>query len=434
MEGIGMPKSDEQYLISSVLRDQDFAQAMKAGVSPMMFHGYTEEWTWLENYWTTHKKPPTKLAFKAAFPEFRIKAANDTGYFADQVRKSHARHELTGSMKEAAEFISDGDIQTAIEKMQKSMIQIAAGMGTSDDSDILRSFEDIMTEVNDRRERFQERGSAGIPTGFETLDERTGGPAPGEMWIVAARLGEGKSWMMQRMAAMAVMNSYRVQFDALEQTRSQVAMRIYSMLSGSLGKQVFNSMSLMQGKDYDPKLFQRFVKSLQKEIKDGHLHVADASRGKVSALTIASQIERNKPDIVFVDYLTLMAKKSSEWQGVAELSSELVQVATEYKVPVVAASQLNRESGVTRGKGAWTPPGPEALSQADAIGQDATAVLTMSAPSVHVRVGYAAKMRNAENGFKWYMHFDPGHGKFSEIQKTRAEDIADQDREIGQEP
>jgi replicative DNA helicase len=426
-----MPKSDEQYLISSVLRDGDFAAAMKAGVTPAMFHGFGEEWEWLENYWTRFKKPPTKLAFKSAFPEFRIKAANDTGHFADAVRKSHARHEMTVSMREAAEFISDGDVATAIETMQKKMIQIAAGMGTSDDSDILRSFDDIMTEINDRRERFQERGSAGIPTGFTTLDERTGGPAPGEMWVVAARLGEGKSWMMQRMAAAAVMNGYRVQFDALEQTRAQVAMRIYSMLSGSMGKSVFNSMALMQGKDYDPKLFNRFVKSLQKEIK-GNLHVADASRGKVSSLTIASQIERNKPDIVFVDYITLMAKKSSEWQGVAELSSELVQVGTEYGVPIVAASQLNRESGVTRGKAAWNPPGAEALSQADAIGQDATAVLTMSAPSVHTRVGYAAKMRNAENGFKWYMHFDPGHGKFTEIQKTRAEDIADADKEISE--
>lgn len=423
-----MAQSSEKYLISSILRDQDMVAAVKAGVSSEMFHGYTDEWTWLENYWSRYKKCPTKVAFKSQFPEFNVKAVNDTAHFADEVRKSHARHELTVTMRDVAEFIADGDITTAIEKLQKSAITIASGMGTMDDSDILRSNDDIMSDIRDRRLRFEEHGSAGVPTGFVTLDERTGGPQPGELWILGARLGEGKSWALQRWAASAVMSGRRVQFDALEQSRSQVAMRIYAMLSGSMGKSVFNSMALMQGKDYDPAQFRKFVKELGKEVK-GNLHVSDASRGKVSTLTIASQIERNKPDIVFVDYITLLAKKSSEWQGVAELSSELVQLSTEYGVPIVAASQLNRDSGVTRGKGAWNPPGSESISQADAIGQDATAVVTMSAPSKSVRVFSAAKMRNATSGFKWYTHFNPGAGKFDEIQFDRAQDLADLDKD-----
>ena len=394
--------------------------AVKHGVSSTMFHGYADEWSWLETYFGKYRKAPTKAAFKHKFPEFQIKAVNDSGHFSDEVRRQHARHELTSRMQKAAEYIADGDIDEALKNLQQSVVSIASDMGVENDGDILRNFGDIMDDVTARRERFQEYGAAGVPTGFPTLDERTGGPQPGELWIVGARLGVGKSWVLQRMAAAACMGGFDVQFDALEQSRSQVAMRIYSMLSGQMGKTLFDSQSLMKGKDYDPVEFKKFLKSL-KDVQ-GRLNVADTTRGKVSPLTVASQIERNKPDAVFIDYITLMQKKGPDWQGVAELSSDLLGVGNEYQVPIIAAAQLNREHGISK-----EPPGAEALSQSDAIGQDATAVITMVKSSESVLIMKLAKHRNAPDGFKWYVHFDPAHGKFEEVTFQEAERLMEQD-------
>jgi replicative DNA helicase len=418
-----MAVSPEALLISSVVKNGDFVLALKSGLTSDMFHGYREEFMWLENYYQKHRKTPSRIAFRSAFNEFRIRDVDDTAHFSEEVRKSHAMHTMTQSMNEATEFLMGGDIDTAIKKMSASMVSIAAGMGNLNDGDILRSHRDIMDDINLRKNRFDENGSAGIPTGFETLDERTGGPQPGELWIFGARLGEGKSWILQRMAANACMYGFNVQFDALEQSRSQVAMRIYSMLSGQMGKGLFDSRALMQGKDYDPRAFRRFVTGLKDNI-EGRLHVSDASRGKVSTLTIASQIERNKPDIVYVDYITLLKKNSSEWQGVAELSSDLTQLAVEYNIPIVAASQLNRESGISR-KG--EPPGAEALSQADAIGQDASVVVNMARWAPSVLKLKAVKSRNTESNFSWYVQHDPGIGKFGEVTQVEAEKIKERD-------
>ena len=117
-----------------------------------------------------------------------------------------------------------------------------------------------------------------------------------------------------------------------------------------------------------------------------------------------------------------MQKTGPYWQGVADLSSDLLRCSNEYSIPVIAAAQLNREHGIGK-----EPPGPEAIAQADAIGQDATAVITMVKMSESVLVMKLAKHRNAPDGFKWYVHFDPAHGKFEEVTYDKALDIKDAD-------
>lgn len=156
------------------------------------------------------------------------------------------------------------------------------------------------------------------------------------------------------------------------------------------------------------------------------MHVSDASRGQVSVATVASQIERNQPDAVYIDYMTLMAKSSSDWQGVAQLSGELKALGTNYGIPIYAAAQLNREYGVGR-KG--EPPGAEALAQSDAIGQDADAVITMAAVSPSVLKMRMAKNRNGVGDFTWHMQFQPTQGIIREVSWNKAQLLIDKDNE-----
>lgn len=395
--------------------------ALAHSINGQMFHAFPEEWEWLETYYMKHKKAPSKAAFKDVFPDFNLKAVNDTGHFADEVRKSHSRFMMMTTMKDCADLIADGKIDNAVEMVRLSIVQIAAALGTSNDADIFSSFDDVFLDAERRVARVGSTGSAGIPTGFTTLDERTGGPQPGDFWVVAARLGEGKSWTMQKMATCAVMNGYTVQFDALEQTRAQVTYRIHSFMSSQVGQQIFASSDLMQGRNFDLKEYKQFLRKLKTDIK-GKLHVSDTSRGRVGLLTVASQIERNHPDIVFIDYLTLMEKKGGDWQDVAALSSGIKQMGSEYQIPIVAAAQLNRTNGLGK-----DPAGPEALAQSDAIGQDADGVVTIKQNSPSTMTMKMAKNRNGAGGFKWYNHFAPGEGIFEEVTHDKWLDLKDRD-------
>jgi len=412
-------------LISSILRDEDMSVAFKSGLTNSQFHAYPDEWEWLENYYLKHRKTPSKLAFKQQFPEFPVKAVNDTAHYAIEVRKHHARHSLTATMRDVADHIADGDIDAAVRKMHSSIISISSTMGDgTNDSDIVTSWEDTYNEVEKRVERVNEHGMSGVPTGFTTLDERTGGPQPGHVWIIGARLGQGKSWTMMRMATAAIIEGYNVQYNALEQTRAEVAMRVHTFLSTEVGKELFRNLDLMQGKNFDLKSYREFLSGL-KETINGRMHVSDTSRGRVSPLTIASQIERNKPDIVFIDYLTLMEKSGDgDWKSVAKLSGEIKTIAMEYQVPIVAAAQLNRAMGLSK-----EPAGPEALAQSDAIGQDADAVITMRQMSPSVLQMKLAKNRHGASGFKWYCQFQPSAGIFKEVTYNEALTIKDEDDE-----
>jgi replicative DNA helicase len=178
----------------------------------------------------------------------------------------------------------------------------------------------------------------------------------------------------------------------------------------------------MQGKVPSMRDYRNFVQQLQQTMK-GKLHISDASRGRVSSLTVASQIERNKPDIVFVDYLGLMSR-GPDWQGMAVLTGELKQIAVEYGVPIVVASQLNRENGLGK-----EPPGAEALALSDAVGQDADMVITMKLQSKSVLKMRMAKNRNGGGDHRWYMQFQPGDGIIKEISANKAIELSDKDKE-----
>jgi replicative DNA helicase len=224
------------------------------------------------------------------------------------------------------------------------------------------------------------------------------------------------------MAQYAAVKGWTSLFHALEQSRSQVAVRMHALLSSTIGEQLFRATALTQGSGFNVKEYKAFLRHLKRNIP-GKVHVVDASRGTVSVMGIASQIEKHRPDLVFIDYLTLLKKSGTDWQGVAQLSSDLKSLATSYLIPVVAAAQLNRADGVGKGE----PPGPEALAQSDAIGQDADEVITMRQISPSVIQMRMAKNRNGPGNFRWWMEFRPGDGIIREITYQQAQDLRDKD-------
>lgn len=417
-----MSKSTEKHLISSIVRDSDIGAALSAHITAEMFHAYPDEWAWMERYYRKHRKSPSKKAFESQFPEFRLRKTNDTPYFADEVRRQHSRFMLMGTMKDVADLLADGKIDNAVELGFLNMTKVAASVGNMVDDDIFSGFTDVLEDAKKRLRRVEEHGQAGIPTGFPTLDDRTGGPQPGDFWVIAARLGEGKSWMLQKMATAAVMHDYNVYFQALEQTRPQVVYRIHSFLSSTVGENIFRSADLMQGRNFDIKEYQRFLKKLKSRMK-GSLYVADARQGRVGLMTVAAQLEKRHPDVAFIDYITLLDKKGQEWQDVAALSGGLKVLGLQNDIPMVCAAQLNRTAVTKRDE----PADAEAVAQADSIGQDADVLVTQKQPTASTIVSKAAKVRNHQGKFKWYNHFDPHNGVFEEVSYTKYVDLKDGD-------
>jgi len=413
----------ETMLISAVLRQEDHQTPVLAGVQPRWFATHFDEWDWMAKYIDRHRKCPSKALFRSKFPDFQILKSDDVEYCVGELRHEYLRRSLLVAVDTSVDSIGNlEDPLMVIDTLQKSLVHLQAdAVGTQNESDVLDDWESIYNEVSRRYERVNESGMAGVPTGFDTLDLVTNGPQEGDYWIVAARLGQGKTWTLLRMAATAVYRGFTVQYDALEQTRAQIAMRAHSFLSSDHARQAFQSSDLMGGRDFDLLAYKEFLKNLR-ETLSGRLIVNDTSRGRVTPSTIAAQIERNAPDIVFIDYLTLMNSQAGDWQAIAGLSAELKGIAMRYKVPIVAAAQINRTAI------GEDLPGAEHLAGADAIGQDADAVVTMKQVSRHVVKMKLAKYRHGMDGQTWFNEFRPNSGLFVEISGDAAQDIINEDK------
>jgi replicative DNA helicase len=291
----------------------------------------------------------------------------------------------------------------------------------ADAVDVLTSWQETYDDVLVRVERAAQNGSSGIPTGVDSLDFVTGGLQPGWLVTVAARLGIGKTWSLIRFAYGAVTAGFNVLYFSLEQHRHQIAMRLQGLAASDLGYQL-NPSQLSQGIGLDAGVYRTILEEMEQTIS-GKFYVNDAARGRVNVKTVAAAIEAKQPDIVLIDYLTLLQTYGADkWQGVAQLSGDLKVMAEEYGVPIVVASQLNR-------MGTGRDPGAEHISQSDSIGQDSDLIITLTDYTQHLRKMKVVKNRHGQSGTSWFMHFDPAAGVFEEINGNLAEKIEVQDRD-----
>lgn len=415
----------ERALISAVLRTQKHQPLLEEMISPDYFDGYVDEAEWLFKYIDRRKRAPSRALFKAEFPDFRLLAVDDVEHYCAEVRKRHSAVLLTETLSNAAEMIHDGEVEKALDIIQRGTVKTYSTIRLHHDSDIIDNWEPLYQDVQERKEKYDTEGFAGIPTGFETVDERTGGLQGGQLGVLAARLGQGKSWSLMRMAVTALMHGKVVQFNALEMHRQEVSKRVHAFLSSSIGRNIFSNTNLAQGKEIDLVEYNKFLRTLRKELNgSGRLHVADASHGQISTMDIESQITRNNPDIVFIDYITLMKMRGEgDWSSLARLTNELKQLASQYRVPIMVAAQLNRNAA----GGKEDMPGPEDLARGDSIGQDADLVLFQRLMSDRALKCQCVKNRHGVGNFKYYCVFDPSHGVLQEINKDAFEDIRSED-------
>jgi replicative DNA helicase len=414
-------------LISSILKHRNLQTALKKGLNKNMFYIYPNEFSWIEDYYLNHSKTPSMEAFVTKFNHFTIKKVeqDETAHFTEEVKEDHKRKSTVRAVEDVLKQIELGNPDGAIQLMHDRSIKIHHDLGMINDTDVFKDHDDIMNDFTLRRTRYEKFGASGVKSGFGTFDARTGGFAPGEFHVFSARSGVGKSWTLQKMAAQAALDGRVVQYEALEQPRSNVMARIMSLVSKDLIHEIIDPQALLWGNGYDPLALEKLVNKFKSEV-GGKMHVADGTKGRISVPMIAAQIERNHPDIVFVDHITLVARENRDFSGVSEVADDLTQLANQYSIPIVSASQLNRA-------GATGSIGLEHLAESDKIGQDATGVVTIKKLTRRVVEYEMIKSRNGVADFKWHAEFDPTFGIFKErplddLKEIMAEDEADTGR------
>lgn len=206
------------------------------------------------------------------------------------------------------------------------------------------------------------------PSPWPTLDKVIGGFRPGAVYVVAARPGQGKT-IVAGQIAVKLAEEGRVAFSSLEMTDEELVAR---MMSERMGIHV----GRIKNANLNAEDWRRIEEN--RELVDG-LQIAIDDRSGISAHDVrafARTVSRGgKLAGVIVDYLQLMTARSKmdRHLQVAEFSRQLKILAKDMQVPVIALSQLNRNSE----RAIDAVPKLSDLRESGAIEQDADVVMLL---------------------------------------------------------
>lgn len=232
-------------------------------------------------------------------------------------------------------------------------------------------------------------GGQPTPTGFTDLDELTnGGLRPGQMIIVAARPGVGKSTLgVDIIRETAIRQGKAAVIFSLEMSKMEVAQRIISAEA-----QV--PLSKMRGGKLTDQEWTKLGGACD-TVNTAPIYIDDAANLTMMEIRAKTRrlAQQNDLGLIVVDYLQLLSsgrKVESRQQEVSEFSRQLKLLAKEVGVPLIAISQLNR--GV-EARGDDALPRVSDLRESGSLEQDADIVALIHRPDAknpdHERAGEA---------------------------------------------
>ena len=218
-----------------------------------------------------------------------------------------------------------------------------------------------------------------MPTGFIELDELTNGLHAGQMIIIAARPGVGKSTLgLDFMRSCSIRQRQASVIFSLEMSKSEIVMRLLSAEAKiKLGDMRSGKMS-----DDD---WARLARRMS-EISEAPLYIDDSPNLTMMEIRAKARRLAQKSDLrlIVVDYMQLMTsgkKYESRQQEVSDFSRSLKLMAKELDVPVVAISQLNRGPEQRTDK----RPQVSDLRESGSLEQDADMVMLLHRPDAFDR-------------------------------------------------
>lgn len=180
---------------------------------------------------------------------------------------------------------------------------------------------------------------SGLPTGMREYDAHTLGLHEGQLTVVAGRPGMGKTVLLMMWAVNMAQRGHTVGFWSGEMSEKQMAARAAAAWSGVDNHKLRTGAMTLEEK-------RRFMDAIGKLSElPIHFWEGEMRPGALKMKVLEAQA-RGGMDALFVDYIGLMqsdTRTENETQRVSEVSWGMKSIAMACKIPVVAASQLNRK-------------------------------------------------------------------------------------------
>jgi len=329
-------------VITALLTDKTFLQQISDILSPSYFESEANNWLidQILQYNEEYKGSPTLEVLKVKLDDvdhdvlktqivqhlkdaWKYTESTDLEFIKQQALDFCKNQEIKKAILSSVELLKSG-------KYEEIKARVDDALKAGADKDIGHEY---MTNIE---ERYSDAVRFVQETPWEVINELTdGGLGKGELGVMVAPAGIGKSWALMNIGAHAIKTGKTVLHYTLELNQAYVGLRYDSVITGIANQNL--------------KHYQEEVKEQLSKI-EGDLIIKYFPTKTVSVMGLRAHIEKcimqgKKPDVIIVDYADLLRghgqEKRHELEGIYE---DLRGLAGDYEIPVWTASQANRSA------------------------------------------------------------------------------------------
>lgn len=194
--------------------------------------------------------------------------------------------------------------------------------------------------------------TGGLPTtdGFPGMDELFRGLRGGDLIIISARTGDGKTALAQNIVRHAsIHQNYRTFYQNTEMSENEMVFRFVAQMSGVSFEGIDGGTLDSWGCSAVRRAFEQYTKS---RVYISHLPVLTPERSR--GLARQFKIKYGDPDLIVIDYIGRMelqnSKYKQEWQVLRDVAKESKRLAAEVNACVILIAQLNEDGSLQGAK------------------------------------------------------------------------------------
>lgn len=395
-------------IINKILKSSDMSLIIDNNLSREMFLSYEDEFDYINNFYNKYGKVPDKETFLNEFKEFQLLEVTESNKFLiDKINEEYLYYKTVPVIQQAAELLksnSDEAVQYLLQEISNlSKIQKTEGIDIIQKGDI---------RLKEYQEKLNGKDTKYITTGFEELDNIFKGFAKGEELVVLfARIGQGKSWILNKMLSHSWQIGMNVGLISPEMSSTKIGYRFDTLTNH------FSNSDLIWGKEQ--KGYEDYIENLKTKDNKFIVTIPQDFNKKITVTKIKSFCQKNKIDILGIDGITYLTderfkKGDSRTTMLTNISEDLMSLSIELGIPILVVVQSNR-SGVNKDDEEATPD-LENIKDSDGIAANATKVIAIRQKSADNIIQLAIKKhRDGITGQTLLYQFDFNTGNFNYV-------------------
>ena len=336
--------SFQSKIVASLMSDIKFIQTISDILEPDMFDSDSNKWLVksIRDYFYEYKKQPTLEVVKYKIDEID----NDVlkSGVVDKLRDVWKNIEATD-----LEFVQSETLDFCKNQTLKSAILESVDMLENKNYDGIKSLIDNAMKAGSERDlghdyipslevRLSESARITVKTPWDVINDITdGGLGAGELGVVVAPAGIGKSWTLQALGSEVVRQGKTVVHYTLELNENYVGLRYDSIFSGVTTGNI----------KYHKEDVEKKLQSLPGKLLIKYFPTKAASVNTIGAHLKQIELSGVKVDMVIVDYADILMPTGNfkeKRHAIGTIYEDLRGLAGELEIPIWTASQANRSA------------------------------------------------------------------------------------------